>query len=425
MKSYCNAVCAELVAMEIEAVACQTVKKAKWLIERAGRNDVVLCDLMLNDESGWNGTDILKWMRKEGHHQPFFLMTNFGTMENSIETMELGARSYIPKEQMGEKFYSRINDIMDEQNMRDRHKSRLMFRRSSEHFITLYEKMKGYVGMDIRLVIVGESGTGRSHLAEDYMAMEGCHYGDYAHVCCSALAEMEHVEDYFFGHQKGAYAGAVQSTDGILEKAHDSFLFLENVDEMPVSVQNLLREVVETGEYCRIGSCKKRAVDFRLICTSLKSPDQLVGEGLMTRHFRDCICEEVVDVPPLRETKSDILPMAQFFVEQFDTRKRKLSRSARHKLEGYHWPGNVRELVNVIKTSVGRCDSDEIKKEHLMISAKTDSPNYSIAGTERDSIIAALKRNGNNKSEAAKELGISRKSIYNKIHEYQIDMSDA
>ena len=77
--------------------------------------------------------------------------------------------------------------------------------------------------------------TGRSHLAEDYMAMEGFHYGDYAHVRCSALAEMEHVEDYFFGHQKGAYASAVQSTDGILEKARNSFLFLENVDEMPLS----------------------------------------------------------------------------------------------------------------------------------------------------------------------------------------------
>mgnify|MGYP002622820437 FL=1 len=151
---------------------------------------------------------------------------------------------------MNEKFYSKIRDIMDEQNMRDRHKSRLIFRRSSEQFLALYDKMKGYNGMDIRLVFVGESGTGRSHLAEDYMAMEGIHYGDYADVCCSVLAEMEHVEDYFFGHQKGAYASAVQSTDGILEKAHGSFLFLENVDEMPMSVQNLLRGVMETGEYC-------------------------------------------------------------------------------------------------------------------------------------------------------------------------------
>ena len=171
MKSYCNSVCATLADFGIEAVACQTVKKAKWLIERAGRNDVILADLMLNDESGKNGTDILRWMREQGYHQLFFLMTNYGTMENSIETMELGAQSYIPKPQMDEKFYARIKGIMEEQNLRDKHKNRLMFRRNSQPFLALYERLKGYVGLDLRLVVVGESGTGRSHLAEDYMAI--------------------------------------------------------------------------------------------------------------------------------------------------------------------------------------------------------------------------------------------------------------
>ena len=191
MKSYCDTVCAELAAMDIEAVACQTVKKAKWLIERAGRNDVVLCDLVLNDESRMSGTDILRWMRNEGHHQQFYLMTSYGTMENSIETMELGAKSYIPKEQMDDKFYTRIKGIMEEQNLRDKRKCRLMFKRQSPQFRTISDSIKSYIGTDIRLTIIGESGTGRSHLAEDYMAMEGFHYGDYAHVCCSALAEMD------------------------------------------------------------------------------------------------------------------------------------------------------------------------------------------------------------------------------------------
>ena len=139
MKSYCDSVCATLADFGIEAVACQTVKKAKWLIERAGRNDVILADLMLNDESGKNGTDILRWMREQGYHQLFFLMTNYGTMENSIETMELGAKSYIPKPQMDEKFYARIKGIMEEQNLRDKHKNRLMFRRNSQPFLALYE----------------------------------------------------------------------------------------------------------------------------------------------------------------------------------------------------------------------------------------------------------------------------------------------
>lgn len=426
MKSYCDSVCATLADFGIEAVACQTVKKAKWLIERAGRNDVILADLMLNDESGKNGTDILRWMREQRYHQLFFLMTNYGTMENSIETMELGAKSYIPKQQMDEKFYAKIKGIMEEQNLRDKHKNRLMFRRNSQPFLALYERLKGYVGLDLRLVVVGESGTGRSHLAEDYMAMEGFHYGDYAHVRCSALAEMEHVEDYFFGHQKGAYASAVQSIDGILEKARDSFLFLENVDEMPLSVQNLLKEVLETGEYCRIGSCKKRIVDYRLICTSAKSPDELVREGLMTQHFRDCICEEVVNIPPLRETVTDIVPMATFFLEHFDERRR-LSSKAKHKLEAYPWPGNVRELVRVIEQAIKKYDCDKLQPEHLTFSLQevSETPTtmkLNDESEEKTKIVKALESCGYRREPAAAILGISRRNLFQKMKDYCIEV---
>ena len=258
------------------------------------------------------------------------------------------------------------------------------------------------------------------------MAMEGFHYGDYAHVRCSALAEMEHVEDYFFGHQKGAYASAVQSTDGILEKARDSFLFLENVDEMPLSVQSLLKEVLETGEYCRIGSCKKRFVDFRLICTSAKSPDELVREGLMTQHFRDCICEEVVNIPPLRETVTDIVPMATFFLEHFDER-RKLSSKAKHKLEAYPWPGNVRELVRVIEQAIKKYDCDKLQPEHLTFSLQ-EAPEIPTTmklndeSEEKAKIVKALESCGYRREPAAAILGISRRNLFQKIKDYGIEV---
>ena len=164
VKSYCQGVCDRLADMGIEAVGCYDVKKAKWLIERAGKNDVLLVDLMLEDENGTNGTDILRWMRDRGYHQMFFLMTGYGSMENSIETLELGAKSYIPKEQMDDKFYAKIKEIMQEQELRDRRESRLIFRRRSPQFASLYESMKNYARTDIRLVVVGESGTGRGHL---------------------------------------------------------------------------------------------------------------------------------------------------------------------------------------------------------------------------------------------------------------------
>lgn len=420
IKSYCDSVCEELKEMGIEAVGCYNVRKAKWLIEHAGRNDVMLVDLVLKDDSGWNGTDILRWMRQMGYYQKFFLMTGFGTMENSIETLELGAKSYIPKDQMGEKFYSRIKDIMDEQNRLEMQEGQAIFRRRSKAFQRVYNDIRDYAATGIRLVITGESGTGRQHLAEDLMAMSGMEGKRYAHVDCSTLARMEHMEEYFYGHQKGAFASAVSSSDGILEKANGGFLFLENVHKMPMEVQDMLAAVLARGRYSRVGSTKERFVKFNIVSTSCVSPDEAVAEGIMSQEFRDYICEGEVFVPPLRDTKDDILPLAKFFIEQFDPKKRKLSREALGKLEAYQWPGNVRELVSVIRTAVARCHEDEILVEHLNIPRNDFRGCQSMAATERDIIIAALKRNGNNKSQAAEELGISRKTIYNKMAEYQI-----
>lgn len=203
IKSYCDSVCEELKEMGIEAVGCYNVRKAKWLIEHAGRNDVMLVDLVLKDDSGWNGTDILRWMRQMGYYQMFLLMTGFGTMENSIETLELGAKSYIPKDQMGEKFYSRIKDIMDEQNRLEMQEGQAIFRRRSKAFQRVYNDIRDYAATGIRLVITGESGTGRQHLAEDLMAMSGTEGKQYAHVDCSTLARMEHVEEFLRSSERG------------------------------------------------------------------------------------------------------------------------------------------------------------------------------------------------------------------------------
>ena len=318
IKSYCDSVCEELKEMGIEAVGCYNVRKAKWLIEHAGRNDVMLVDLVLKDDSGWNGTDILRWMRQMGYYQMFFLMTGFGTMENSIETLELGAKSYIPKDQMGEKCYSRIKDIMDEQNRLEMQEGQAIFRRRSKAFQRVYNDIRDYAATGIRLVITGESSTGRQHLAEDLMAMSGTEGKQYAHVDCSTLARMEHVEEFFYGHQKGAFASAVSSSDGILEKANGGFLFLENVHKMPMEVQDMLAAVLARGRYSRVGSTKERFVKFNIVSTSCMSPDKAVAEGIMSQEFRDYICEGEVFVPPLRDTKDDILPLAKFFIEQFD-----------------------------------------------------------------------------------------------------------
>ncbi|MBQ6768114.1 MAG: sigma-54-dependent Fis family transcriptional regulator [Prevotella sp.] len=428
VKSYCKNVCDRLQEMGIEAISCNDAKRAKWLIERAGKNDVILADLMLKEEDGTNGTDILRWMRETGHHQMFFLMTSFGSMENSIETLELGAKSYIPKEQMNDKFYAKIVDIMQEQNLRDKRDERLIYRRRSQQFLSLYENMKSYVGTDIRLVLVGESGTGRGHLVEDLLAMEGLHSGDYAHVPCKSLEKMEHVEEYFFGHHKGSFPSAVKSTDGILEMADNSYLFLENVDEMPLSVQKMLAGVLTTGEYMRIGNNKIRTISFRVISTSAVELEVLVRQGRMTQEFLDLICEDMIHVPPLRETAMDIVPMANFFIESLD-KNRKLSKEAGRLLEMYTWPGNVRELVRVITAAIKKYDADVILPEHLSISVdETEDLSKSLKlhgeEEEKNRIVKALESHGYNREKAADALGISRRNLFKQIKHLGIEVPE-
>mgnify|MGYP002624790933 CR=1 FL=1 len=195
---------------------------------------------------------------------------------------------------------------------------------------------------------------------------------------------------------------------------------------MPVSVQDLLIEVLETGEYSRIGSSKKRSIDFKVVSTSATSLDTLVENGQMTQAFRDCICEDVLFFPPLRETVTDIVPMATFFLQHLD-KKRRLNKDAKHKLEVYPWPGNVRELVRVIELAVKKFGDDIIRPEHLSIAIESVSENVSDMRLndeteERDKIIKALESCGYRRETTADILGISRRNLFQKIKQYGIEI---
>ena len=186
----------------------------------------------------------------------------------------------------------------------------------------------------------------------------------------------------------------------------------------------MLIDVLENGRYMKVGSTKQRLVTLNVVSTSSVSPNEAVAIETMLQEFKDCVCESEVLVPALRDTKDDIIPLARFFIEQFDPKKRKLTKEARQRLECYQWSGNVRELVNVIKTAVAKCHDDEIKPEHLNIPESGTSCNQTLADLEKASIIAAMKRNDGNKSEAAKELGMSRRCLYDKMKKYHLMPAD-
>ena len=423
-RNYLETVCQELQGMGIETIACENGSKARWQIRRAGRYDVLLVDLLLGDDSG---TEILRWMRNEGYPQPFYLMTGVPSMENAIETMNLGAACYIRKEDIEEQFYSKIKDIIEEQNLREKRNERFVFKRESGAFKRLYEEIKAYAKADIRVVITGERGTGRSHLAEDWISFAGLRYAPYAEVHCGSLSSVSMAAEELFGHQKGAFSSAVRSTDGKLELANGGVLFLENVDMMPIDVQEMLIPALKSGKYCRIGSNRERHVSFKLVATSTESLDDALISGKMLQEFYDCCCECTVEVPPLRNTIDDVVPLAKFFAGQFGSGEYKFSKEAKDLMRVYHWPGNVRELRKVVKVAVAKCQDGMILPEHLTIRLSSGQ-SEGVASrllhdplAEKSKIEEVLSVTGYNKSHTAEILGIDRKTLNRKIKQYGID----
>ena len=428
VKSYCETVCEELKSKGISAVGCQTVKKAKWLIERAKRTDVLLVDLMLNDESGENGTDILRWMREKGYLQPFYLMTGYGTMENAIETMELGAVSYFKKEEMGSKFYAHIKDIMQEQELKEKRNDQIAPKRNCQPFQDIQNDIRRISSMDVHIVIEGESGTGRGHLAEDIISLTGMSEKPRKYIACGTLDSVADAKELFFGHVKGAFSSAVSNKPGVLAQVNGGTLILEDVDKMPIRIQELLIPVFRHGTFLPNGADRERMVEFRLISITSTSLEASVEEGRMDREFYEFVCEHLIQMPSLRETQEDIVPVAEFFLDYYRTKRQKFSHQAKRLIQQYPWPGNLREMAKAVRTALRNCDDEQILPEHLGISLKDgkakralEEMNLHSPSEEKEKITEALKSVRFNKSKAARILGISRKTIDRKIEKYGIE----
>ena len=416
-RNYLSTVCEELREMGIKTVGCETLTNAKWQVERAGQYDILLVDLVLGDGSG---IDLLQWMRQNGRYQPFYLMTGNPSVRSCVETMRLGAVNYIEKDDLEREFYSIVKNIVAEQELMERRSSRLVFRRQSEQFQEIYTKIRHIANTNIRVTITGERGTGRSHLVEDLVTASGISKDRIVSVSCGMLHSAASASEEFFGHQRGAFSSASRTVNGKLEQANDGVLYLENVDLMPLEVQELLAPVLKEGRYTRPGSEKYRNVRFWLVSSSTIPLDEAVERGMMTYEFCTLCCERTINVPPLRETIADIVPLAEFFLEHY-SKTCKFSGEAKDAMRLYPWLGNVRELRNVVKVAFDNCHDDVILPEHLDLRKSEESDNLvrnrklHDEELDRETILEALANSNNNKKLAAKMLDISRSDLYYKM----------
>ena len=296
----------------------------------------------------------------------------------------------------------------------------------------VYELASRAAAGTINVLITGETGVGKELMAESVHRKSPRRDGPYVCLNCAALSETL-LESELFGHERGAFTGALQAKPGLLETAVGGSVFLDEVGELSLATQAKLLRVIETRETTRLGSVRPRRIDVRFISATNRDLEVEVTKGTFRQDLYFRLHGITLTIPPLRARKDEIRPLAEAFVRQIC---RDLGRQPPAipgqifgLLESYAWPGNIRELKNMMERAVLLCAGPALEREHLPMEKltpatgmpiRTDSDRISVPSTERDRIVAALAACAGNQSRAAALLGIPRRTFVSKLDAYQI-----
>jgi len=411
-----------------EADELLTASSGEEALELLGRRS---CDLILLDMRmpGMGGLGLLRELATRELAIPTVAMTAFAEVDDAVEAMKLGARDYLRKP----------IDLTTLAAIVGRHlggprpaASESPARALPDGFVFESPLMKDLLGelervarSDVSVLLVGETGTGKEVLAELIHRWGGRSARPMVTVNVSALPEGL-VESELFGHKKGAFTGATADRVGRIEQAADGTLFLDEIGEMPIAIQPKLLRVLESGHFATLGGADA-TVDFRLISATNRDLEREVEEGGFRQDLYYRLAVIVIEVPPLRERAEDILPLARSILGAQGEGPKVLSPSAEALLTAYAWPGNIRELRNAMMRAAILAPGDRILPEHFPPNLRAaeptappeDSPSRtSLAEIERAAILAALDRANGNRSQAARDLGISRRKLLYRLKEY-------
>ncbi len=418
-------------------------KEARLL---AGREhpDVVVSDVQL---PGLGGLELLQSLKAGDPDRPVVLITAYGSIDEAVEAMKLGALDFLTKPVDWAKLRATLGAVGGAIERRGQV-------RRLEHALKKGAAFAGIVGRsrpmrelfgvigavaasDASVIVTGESGTGKELVARAVHDGSRRKGGPFVAVNVAAIPEGL-AESELFGHEKGAFTGAVAARPGCFELADSGTLFLDEVTEMPVALQAKLLRVLESGTLRRVGGAREVRFDVRVIAATNRDPAQAVEAGALRRDLFYRLNVFTLALPPLREREGDVLLLAQHFVGQFNTKHAAsvagLGGDAERAIRGYDWPGNVRELRNVVERAVILARSGWIEASHLPPFLHHPAPADSgaivipagatAAEAERMLIVQTLARVGNNKARAARELDMDVKTIRNKLKAYGIGTGD-
>jgi two-component system response regulator HydG len=285
---------------------------------------------------------------------------------------------------------------------------------------------------DVTVLITGESGTGKEVIADLVHTFSPRSKGRIIKINCAALPR-ELIESELFGSVKGAFTGAHSDREGLFRQAEGGTLFLDEISEMPIDTQSKLLRVLQDQEVRPVGGKTAYKTNCRIVAATNRRPEDAIKDGKLRADLFYRISAISVYLPPLRERREDIMPLANAFLKRFASQANRVikgfNQAAIDRLTGFEWPGNVRQLQNEVQRAVLLCEGDEVDAADLSITKVRSSGEESfdtnftlLEGVERNAIVQMLKETGGNKLETAKRLGIGRQTLYNKIKAYWIEV---
>ena len=416
---YSDFVCRLLENKGYQSVATFTCNGARKLFAKMQEDDIVLADLRLNDG---DGISLLEELRKQGKNNPYIVMTDYDEVPTAVRSMKSGAEDYIPKKLIEDNLFPLLKTL---QKRMERHEAPV-YERQSAAFREIDHKIKLVATTNMSVLILGESGTGKEHIAEKIHARSKRAGKPFVAVDCGLLSK-ELAASALFGHEKGAFTGAESKKQGFWEEAAGGTLFLDEIGNLPPEVQQMLLRALEAKRYRPTGGSKDKKADVRIIAATNEDLPTAIAEKRFRADLYQRLKEYTLHIPPLRECKEDIMPLADFFRqlanEELEKQVKGFEAEARKRLLAYTWGGNVRELKRVVRMAVLHTEGDTITADTLefdeMPLAADDS--LEMDDMEKKQIVRALEQAKGNRKLAAALLGIGRTTLYNKMKAYGIE----
>ena len=400
--------------------------------------DVIICDVRLPDGSG---VDLITEMKRLGPLTEIILLTAHGNIPDGVQAIKNGAFDYITKGDDNNKIIPLLSRAMEKVEMARRLQQlekQVGQKYSFESILGKSKPIRMAVELarkvsvtDVPVLLTGETGTGKEVFAQAIHQHSSRAGKAFVAVNCSAFSK-ELLESEIFGHKAGAFTGALKEKKGLFEEADQGTIFLDEIGNLSYEVQIQLLRALQERKIRPVGSTQEISVDIRLVSATNENLEQGIEKGTFREDLYHRINEFTLRMPDLKERKEDILLFANFFLDQANKELDKhligFDSKASQALLNYHWPGNLRQMKNIVKRATLLAQGSFITLlelgTELLETSTVCSASMALRNeeTEKEHILEALRQTGNNKSKAAQLLNIDRKTLYNKLKLYNIDL---